>query len=78
MRPTEYELKYCERCGALGLRRAQSAETYCEPCGRILTHYSFPGAALRQSFPRKSRTKSRQPLKLKAADQSGLSFGRLQ
>ena len=31
------ELKYCERCGALGLRRPQSSETYCESCARLLS-----------------------------------------
>lgn len=31
MQETAYELKYCERCGSLGLRRCQSSETYCEP-----------------------------------------------
>ncbi len=31
------ELKYCERCGALGLRRSQSSETYCGLCARLLT-----------------------------------------
>jgi hypothetical protein len=77
MQPTEYELKYCERCGALGLRRAQSGETYCEPSGRILTNYSYPGASLRQSLLRQSKSRSRQPLQLEAAAQSCLSFGRL-
>ncbi len=26
------ELKYCERCGALWLRRAESQESYCRLC----------------------------------------------
>ncbi len=26
------ELKYCERCGALWLRRAESQESYCRSC----------------------------------------------
>jgi hypothetical protein len=30
------ELKYCERCGGLGLRRPHSSETYCESCARLL------------------------------------------
>ncbi len=42
-----YELKYCERCGALGLRRRQSAETYCEACGQMLLNYFTPRLARR-------------------------------
>ena len=49
---TAYELKYCERCGSLGLRRVLSAETYCRPCGHVLTNIVVPG--------------SRSPLKLPA------------
>jgi hypothetical protein len=30
------ELKYCERCGSLGLRRPHSAELYCESCAELL------------------------------------------
>ncbi len=41
MQLATYELKYCERCGSLRLRRAASAEAYCEPCGRILVNYSL-------------------------------------
>jgi len=26
------ELKYCERCGGLWLRRKGEADVYCEPC----------------------------------------------
>ena len=26
------ELKYCERCGTLGMRRRTSERIYCEPC----------------------------------------------
>jgi hypothetical protein len=28
------ELKYCERCGSLGLRRKGCGEVYCESCAR--------------------------------------------
>ena len=28
------ELKYCERCGTLGLRRGDSGQTYCGACWR--------------------------------------------
>jgi len=40
---TVYELKYCERCGSLGLRRVCSGETYCRPCGHALTNVVLPG-----------------------------------
>jgi len=36
------QLKYCERCGALRLRSADSAETYCPACGQVLFHWSLP------------------------------------
>lgn len=78
MQETAYELKYCERCGSLGLRRRQSSETYCEPCGQILTNYSFPGDLSRQSLLRKSRTEPRAQLKLEGNAQPYVPFGRLQ
>lgn len=40
---TTYELKYCERCGSLLVRRSQSSENYCEPCRQALMHVLFPG-----------------------------------
>jgi ribosomal protein L37AE/L43A len=39
MQSTAYELKYCERCGSLGVRRTNSAKTYCEPCGQSLSNF---------------------------------------
>ena len=78
MQETAYELKYCERCGSLGLRRRESSETYCEPCGQILTNYSFPGDLRRRSLLRKSRSESHAPLKLEGQAQPCLPFGRLQ
>jgi len=41
MEGTTLELKYCERCGALGLRRPQSTENYCESCARLLTKHAI-------------------------------------
>lgn len=29
-----FELKYCERCGGLWLRRYDAAAVYCSPCAR--------------------------------------------
>jgi len=34
------ELKYCERCGALGLRTAGSESPFCAACSRVLTGLS--------------------------------------
>ena len=41
MQLSTYELKYCERCGSLRLRRSASGETYCEPCEQMLANYSL-------------------------------------
>jgi ribosomal protein L37AE/L43A len=79
MQPKTYELKYCERCGSLRLRRAASVETYCEPCGqmllngRILNHVERATAVLR-----KSRAKSIVAPVVSHPVQAGLPFGRLQ
>lgn len=73
MEETKLELKYCERCGALGLRRSQSSESYCEPCGRLLMESVSPRLlAARLGFGRSRRGRRRTPLVLGAA---GLSFG---
>ena len=37
-----YQLKYCERCGSLRLRPADSAETYCQPCEQALFNWVLP------------------------------------
>jgi hypothetical protein len=37
MEATRLELKYCERCGALKVRRVASTDNYCERCSRLLT-----------------------------------------
>jgi len=39
MSTTTYQLKYCERCGSLRLRAADSSETYCRPCEQALFHF---------------------------------------
>jgi len=36
MRYSSYELKYCERCGGLGLRRNQSGSPYCSDCEQMM------------------------------------------
>ena len=59
MQLATYELKYCERGGSLRLRRNSSAETYCEPCGRMLANFSLSNHVERASLLlRKSRGKS--------------------
>ena len=37
MEATSLELKYCERCGALGLRQPESNHNYCQPCADVLS-----------------------------------------
>ena len=71
MQHTTYELKYCERCGSLGLRRSQSAENYCEPCGQILTTYLPPADWRRRSVVRQPGTEAPTPLKLQGVTLSG-------
>jgi hypothetical protein len=78
MQAITYELKYCERCGSLGLRRCQSDEMYCAPCGQILINYSFPTGVSRPSLPRKAKPTKDDSLRLEGHAQSGLRFGRLQ
>jgi hypothetical protein len=76
MQATSCELKYCERCGSLRLRRADSADTYCQPCRRAL--FNLPlGEALRSKIPiRRSQTvKSELPV-LHVASQLELAYGR--
>jgi len=73
-----YELKYCERCGSLGLRRSQSGKTYCEPCGRILTGHAIPGDAGRQSRLRKPKLPVATPLKIDVEALSASPCRRLQ
>jgi hypothetical protein len=79
MQLATYELKYCERCGSLRVRRAASAETYCEPCGRILVDYSLLNHAKRANLLlRNSRGKSSIASVTSNDAQTALPFGRLQ
>lgn len=75
---TAYELKYCERCGALGLRRSKSAESYCRPCGQILVNYSLPAGAARRLLLRKPEVEPPMALILKGTAEASVSSGRLQ
>ena len=79
MQPTTYELKYCERCGSLRLRRAASVETYCGPCGQMLLNGCLLNHAERATaLLRKSRAKSVAAPVVSHAAQAGLPFGGLQ
>jgi hypothetical protein len=37
---SSYELKYCECCGGLGLRRSHSGLPYCSECEQMMQHLS--------------------------------------
>lgn len=78
MQDVTYELKYCERCGSLGLRRSQSDETYCEPCGQILNNHSIPVDAEHRSRLRKPKLPVAKALQTNLEAQSASSCGRLQ
>jgi len=78
MEDTTYQLKYCERCGSLGLRRSDSLETYCQRCGQTLINYSFPGDRGRRSLLRRAQTETQPPLKLAGEAHSWSPLGRLQ
>ncbi|MGB8885522.1 MAG: hypothetical protein WCC87_02315 [Candidatus Korobacteraceae bacterium] len=72
-----YELKYCERCGTLGLRRSKSTETYCRPCGQVLVNSSLPTGAVRSLRIRKPAAEPPAPFILKAAAAATVSGVRL-
>ena len=79
MQAITYELKYCERCGSLRLRRADSSDTYCQTCEQALFNLPLTGEALRSKLPRrKPRTpKDERPI-LQGPAQLELAYGRLQ
>jgi len=47
------ELKYCERCGGLWLRRAGEPEAYCRTCAPAMRDMAF-SRKKRPGRPRKS------------------------
>ncbi len=87
-----YQLKYCERCGSLRLRPANSAETYCAPCEQALFNWVLPEDMRARLLRRRPRPavepfsgRSSPPVKSRASardlTQNGtleLSQGRLQ
>jgi len=52
MQTISYQLKYCERCGSLRLRRADSAENYCPSCERALLQPLSPSALPSKPSPK--------------------------
>jgi ribosomal protein L37AE/L43A len=79
MQLSTYELKYCELCGSLRMRRATSAETYCQPCGQMLANYSVSHYAQRANLRLcKAPAKSGAAPVVPGDTHSGLPSGRLQ
>ena len=72
--PLACELKYCECCGALLVRRTQSPESYCPRCRGLLMAPDLSLSALRiQLESRKAR--GRRSTSLAAMpSQAGLAF----
>lgn len=44
MEYSSYELKYCERCGGLGIRRSKTGLPYCCDCEQMMRAF-LPGPA---------------------------------
>ena len=51
MRYSSYELKYCERCGGLGLRRSKSGQPYCVACEQMMHRFSLKARAAAPPIP---------------------------
>jgi hypothetical protein len=64
-----YELKYCERCGALGTRRSATNDAYCEICAQVLARSFSPDSLTRRPRLRRHAKRPRGPLHLKAQAQ---------
>jgi hypothetical protein len=54
MEVIQLELKYCERCGGLWLRRQGTAGVYCAACAGEMPE--FPGLRKSKRIPRLPRT----------------------
>jgi hypothetical protein len=76
MQAIHYELKYCERCGALRLRRADSVESYCSCCEDVLFREALPHGALQSKLlRRKARAATATMPALRAEGQLELACG---
>jgi hypothetical protein len=68
MQNTKLELKYCERCGALRLRRLDSTDNYCESCAQVLNRQDSAVRILRRMRPssrkRPRPSRSSSPLRI--------------
>lgn len=52
---SSFELKYCERCGGLGLRRTHSGTSYCATCDQMMQNFLLrPSRALLRRGPRRA------------------------
>ncbi len=78
MQAVTYELKYCERCGSLRLRHADSTETYCQPCEQVLFHSPASEALQSMLLLRKPRTTKHELPVLQGDIQLELPCGGLQ
>ena len=54
------ELKYCERCGALGFRLKDSEMIFCAACTRVMAGLA-PNSNLVTYFPNPNRRSMRSP-----------------
>ena len=50
---SQFELKYCERCGGLWLRPAGGAHIYCVACGRAMAE--LPSSSTERASARMSQ-----------------------
>jgi ribosomal protein L37AE/L43A len=66
---SSYELKYCERCGGLGLRRTQSDLPYCCDCEQMMQGYLLrpPSADAKPGQLRRIVHHRKQPLAVPSA-----------
>lgn len=66
----KYELKYCERCGALGIRQSRSSRVYCNECQRKMGEVNFAPS------PYRPRTAAEPANAARGRDESHLESGR--
>jgi len=76
MNTVQFELKYCERCGTLKLRRISSTTMYCMPCERLLERFNLgkrAAAAIAAGLPASAsiKTPADMPLCVTAARAAG-------
>jgi hypothetical protein len=62
MDTTKFELKYCELCGALGLRHTETSENYCRSCEELLTQRVVARHSSRRGPTAKPNSESALPL----------------